>query len=434
MCGVKCLPIGYTQPIMFKRSLPLFLCTPLLALPSLFAQTPAKPKPTFQEALLAARMPLAVTDGKLSGPGADLLVQAIAPSRFVLLGEDHVTREIPVFAAALCDLIHPDAYVVEAGPYAAKYVDGLLRSPDRLTSMSDHVKAYPEDMAFLNVRPENDLAAHCAASSHNPGFHLWGVDQEFLGAAESLLRGMAESHPGPRSAAAIETAQKAAHEAEVVALSTGDPMNTWLLAATAAEQKPLEEAVAADGTPLTRDLLKELLASRAIYLRRDSEANHQRALLMKQHFLANYLPLKAANPNARLFFKFGDVHLEKGYNALNQRDLGNLVAEIADSEQTQSLHLFLYGAKGTHALFGGYGKPAKHEAFVLNDTPDDWTNVAVGGLYPQEPGARGTVYTLYDLRKLRFKRLDLPERWRQLVFSYDLFILAPELTPADKMQ
>jgi hypothetical protein len=416
---------------MIMKTFALLFCTPVLVF-SAVAQAPAKPKPTFEEALLAARTPLTIVDGKLAGLGADLLAQAVASSRFVLLGEDHITREIPVFAAALCDLMHPDAYVVEAGPYATQYVDGLLRAPDRAARMAEHVQRYPEDMAFLNIRQENEMAAHCAAA--DPGLHLWGVDQEFLGAAEFLLHAMAETQNGPRATAAIAEARTAAHAAEVLALATGDPMKTWLLAAKPSEISVLQDAVNADGTAVTSDLLKELVASRAIYLRGDSEANHQRALLMKQHFLSRYRPLKAANPNARVLFKFGDVHLEKGYNALNQRDLGNLVAEMADAEQTQSLHLFLYGAKGMHSLFGGYGKPMKQEAFVLNDTPDDWTNVAVAGLYPQQPGAKGTVYTIYDLRKLRFKRLDLPQRWRQLVFSYDLFVLAPETTAAEKIR
>jgi hypothetical protein len=139
------------------------------------AQTAPKPKPTFEEALIQVRTPLILAGGKFSGAGADTLNGAVQQARFVLLGEDHITREIPQFAAALCDAMHPDAYAVEAGPYAARYLNGLLHDPGRILKMAARDKAYPNNMAFLDIREENDLAAHCAASSHNPHFALWGL-------------------------------------------------------------------------------------------------------------------------------------------------------------------------------------------------------------------------------------------------------------------
>src|SRR5271154_342799 len=99
------------------------------------AQT--KPKPTLDEALLAARTPLILVDGKFSGAGADVLTHAVANAQFVLLGEDHITQEIPLFAAALCDVMHPDACAIEAGPVATQFVNGLLRSPDRIARTSE---------------------------------------------------------------------------------------------------------------------------------------------------------------------------------------------------------------------------------------------------------------------------------------------------------
>ena len=69
-------------------------------------QTTPKPKQNFEEALIQARNPLVLSDGKLLGTGAILLNAAVQQSRFVMLGEDHMTREIPQFAAALCDIMH----------------------------------------------------------------------------------------------------------------------------------------------------------------------------------------------------------------------------------------------------------------------------------------------------------------------------------------
>jgi hypothetical protein len=61
--------------------------------------------------------------------------------------------------------MHPDAYAVEVGPYAAAYVNGLLNSPDRDVQMRERERAHPASMAFLNDEQENNLAATCAAST-----------------------------------------------------------------------------------------------------------------------------------------------------------------------------------------------------------------------------------------------------------------------------
>ncbi|MGI4979932.1 MAG: hypothetical protein ACRYHB_05985 [Janthinobacterium lividum] len=398
------------------------------------AQSASKPGDfsAFEKALQDSRSPLVVRGGKLSGAGADVLITALAPARFVLLGETHITQQIPEVASALCDLIHPDAYAVEAGPTAARTVDRLLHRPDRIARMAEYNHTYPNGMAFLDVREENDLAAHCAASSRNPDFHLWGLDQEFLGAGAPLLAEMAASNPGPIALAAIQQAQAHARLADALALQSGDVQAAYLLSANNSEIAALESAVASDGRAGTRNALHEFVASREIYKRTDHTQNDLRVQLMKQHFLAQYGPLKSKNPNARVLFKFGDVHMQKGFNVLHERDLGNMAAESADAEATQSLHLFIYGARGVQAVFGGFGKPMLHQPFVMDGDPSDkWLTPALKDMLPQQSSAEGVVYTLYDLRTLRFRKFDMPDKWKQIVYASDLFILAPETIPAD---
>ncbi len=324
-------------------------------------------------ALFEARTPIVLSDGKFAGEGAAVLASALEQQRFILLGEDHITREIPQFASALCDVVHPDAYAVESGPEAASFVNGLLRSPDRLARMSDRARAHPNNMAFLDIREENDLAAHCAAASHNPHFALWGLDQEFAGSAGTLLEAMLATNPGPKSMTAIVAVQAKEHAADQKTRDSGDPSQLFLLASTDADTAPLEEAIAADGTPATKDLLNEFLISRRIYRLNAAgapESNSLRATLLKQHFLTDYAAATADTPAMRVLFKFGDDHLGKGFNVLHQRDLGNFIAELADGEGAQSLHILVLGARGHHALFAGYAKPLAHQAFVMADDPE----------------------------------------------------------------
>ncbi len=415
-------------------TLPRIVLAILLTASPLAAQSVTKP--TLATALLEARTPLVLSDGKFAGDGAAVLSGALEQPRFILLGEDHITREIPQFASALCDLVRPDAYAVESGPQAASFVNALLRSPDRLARMSERAKAHPNNMAFLDIREENDLAAHCAAASHNPHFALWGLDQEFVGSAGTLLDAMRATNPGPKSQAAIAAVQAKEHAADQKTRDTGDPGQLFLLASTDADTAPLEEAIAADGTSATKDLLHEFLISRRIYRLNAAgapESNSLRATLLKQHFLTDYAAATADTPAMRVLFKFGDDHLGKGFNVLHQRDLGNFIAELADGEGAQSLHILVLGARGEHALFAGYAKPLAHQPFVMADDPEyKWLAPAVADLLPQS--GPGTTLTLFDLRKLRFRGIDMPPDWQRIVYGYDLFVLMPELTPADFIQ
>lgn len=91
--------------------------------------------PTFGNILQQVRTPLVLRGTTLSGAGGDLLTQEIAASRFVLIGETHLTREIPQFTAAICAAMHPDVYAVDASPSAARFVAGQLHDPQRIANM-----------------------------------------------------------------------------------------------------------------------------------------------------------------------------------------------------------------------------------------------------------------------------------------------------------
>jgi hypothetical protein len=421
---------------MFVRTVLLVF---LVSISPAISQTAPAAGPTFPQALIEARYPVVLRGGALSGTGAVVLNNAIRTSRFVMLGEDHFTREIPHFAEALCDIIHPDAYAVETGPYAARFVNGLLGNPNRLKIMAERNKAFPNNMAFLDVREENDLAAHCAASSRSPDFAVWGLDQEFFGAAGTLLAAMAADKPGPVTLAAITAAQLKDHAAEAEARRTGDYNKLFLQTATNDDIQALEKAIQKDGNKESRNLLREFAVSHTVYrLNNDgspADSGLLRAELLKRHFLEDYTPFKQRVPTPRIFFKLGDNHTEKGFNYSHELNLGNFVAEEAAGEQAQSLHIVVLGAHGKHFTLDGYGKPLGQRSFVLSDDPVyGWAALAIANLLPQQPGVSGTTLTLFDLRQLRYRALDLPPGWEHVVYSYDLFILIPEVTVASLIE
>ncbi len=93
------------------------------------------------------------------------------------------------------------------------------------------------------------------------------------------------------------------------------------------------------------------------------------------------------------------------------------------------------GVRGTQADFAEYAKPMSHDRFVMTDDPGyKWLETAVGELLAPEAGSSGQTLTLFDLRMLRFRGIDLSPKWERVVYGYDLFVLIPELTPGSPME
>ncbi len=400
---------------------------------SVFAQTPA-PKPTLEGSLAKASYALSIEGGRMTGPGATILQTAISQADYVLLGEDHLTREIPRFGAAVCDAMASgglSAMAFEASPAVARFVQESLKTSNRIQTMAELQKKYPDSAAFLNIKDENDLAAHCAAISTRSNFEIWGLDQEFMGSAGWILARMLAANPGPAARGAILHLQALERADVEEARKTGDPSKLFLVSVPDSDIQGASAAINKDGTPATKVGFHELTTSRTIYLEQGthpSDSNASRGLLMKHNFLTYYNMAGGDNQSKRILFKFGDWHLYKGVNPLHQRDLGNFIAEFADGQGKGSLHILVLGIKGTHAVYSGYDRPLKFEPFdMVQDDDYKW-------LKPAIDAKKAESWTLFDLRGLRFRQLNLDADWQRVVYGYDLLVLIPELTPAALIQ
>ena len=395
---------------------------------------------TLSDALAAARYSLKADSNGLSGTGSHVLTEALDGAQLVAIGEDHLTREIPLFTAAVCDEMAPrglDAMVFETSPAAAQFVESTFGASDRVGQMASLERKFPDSIAFVSDRQEDDLAAHCAEAAKGNEFHLWGLDQEFLGSAGWILQRMLETNPGPKALAAIHSMQKEEQESAAQAAATGDLSKVYLMSSTDAQIAAARDAIRSDGRPLTRQLFDQMAESRSIYqeFALDSRSsNLKRAALLKRNFLKNYEAAKAArDASPRVLVKFGASHLYRGLNELHEGDLGNFLSELADVTGSRSLHIMVLGVAGEHAAYSKYGQPFTHSAFVMDEDRDfKWLAPAVAAR--QDVRSDGP-WTLYDLRQLRFGRVaHLDPSWERVVYGYDLLVLIPELTPAELLQ
>jgi hypothetical protein len=407
------------------RSLSAFILAGLGAFATGAAAQEATPQP-FPSRLAQTIAPLDVNPDGFSGAGAPILSEAVAASRYVLIGESHMTREIPAFTTQICRLMVPSgltAVVVETGPEAARVVDAAMRAEDREARIDKFLRAHPNGIAFFNGRDEVRMAGDCAAAA-GPKFQFWGLDQEFLGSSGHLLQEMLASSPGPLARAALSGLAEKDRKATATALASGSPFDLFLLSANQSDLDRAAAAIAQDGGNRVGYLFALLTETRAIYQAskaRKGDPNGRRARLMKRT-LATYL---AANPGARLLMKFGAMHVYKSINPLSQRDLGAYVAERAEGEGVSALHILVLGAKGSEASYAGVGRPATVRAFDMKDEAPDWRKDVV---LAQPAGAALGSWMLVDLRKLRSEGLaSAPQEWRELALGYDIAILAPTL-------
>ena len=381
--------------------------------------------------LMAVSAPLAVQGDHFSGPGWDLVAQGVAKARFVAIGEDHVTQEVPAFVGAICDAIGPGklaAMAVEAGPRAAQFVGLNLHASDHEQKMAALVARFPDAVAFLDIAQENRLASHCASVSGTPGFEIWGLDQEFLGSGGWLLDMILHETLSPAARSAILALRAEEQGDAAKAKASGDPTKLFVFAVS---DQTLVEAAAqlrSGGNAESRLLLQSIATTHRIYTENAAEparSNQDRALLLKHNFLDDIAGLDASHSGGRILLKFGDWHLYRGFNPLGERDLGNFLAEYGDLHATPSFHIAVLGSHGLHAAYAGYGRPMSITPFTMADDPDyHW-------LKPAADVAGPAGWTVFDLRRLRGRSLaDLPADWQRMAEGYDLLVLAPVITPA----
>jgi hypothetical protein len=360
-----------------------------------------------------------------------MLAAAVRQARYVLVGEAHLSREIPRFTVDLCRLMAPQglkALAVETGPEAAHIVNADLRRPDRAARLAAFMRVHPDAMAFQNVSDESDMAAACARIA-GPAFEVWGLDQEFFGASGFLLDAMAASSPGPVAKAAIARLRVLDRGWTSDAIASGSPSNFLIYKVTDQQMDDTRKAIVQDGGARTLQLFDALAETRAIFLASASGAgdpNGRRARLIKRTLASH---LAKASADSRILIKFGDVHMAKGVNSLRQRDLGNFVAERADGEAASSLHILVVGVEGSLGGYNGVGRQAAFQPYTpLSDSDYPWLKDVIAA---RPSSAAVSDWTLVDLRQLRDHRPStMPAGWRQLVQAYDLVVVAPKFTPA----
>lgn len=386
----------------------------------------------FAAKLVKSRSELRIGGGRMTGTGGDLLRSVLADAQYVLIGEDHGTSQIPMFTSAVCAILGPQGFhtmAVEAGPMAADIVQQGIGHDDRWQRIAASETKYPDSIAFFNLAEELDMVTSCAQSAKGETFHLWGLDQELMGSTGMTMARILDTHPQKEASAAAQHILDENNAAAEKAAKSGNPGELLMLSAPDEEFTQLNELLKKEGNTEAQRLMRGLIASRQIYkdnMAAPSDSNRERALLMKQTFMQDY-DMAARGSRPKVLMKFGDWHLYKGFNPLQNNDIGNFITELADGQGTKALHIIILPVTGSRLRFAGIGRPYAPEGFkMLDDNDYKFMQPFVDGM-----GSEG--WTVFDLRKLRGEAIsDL--NLQRLVSGYDLLVLIPEATAATQIR
>jgi hypothetical protein len=399
----------------------------------LFATCSRAQNAAFTETLKKNRVAVSVQDGKLAGPGAEVLRPALAEAQFVALGEDHGIRQIPEFATALCVELATHGFHhlgLEIGTNVAPDVEKMARSADGAKQLAEFETKYPETIAFYDWPEEFAMLQKCETATSPGHMTIWGLDQEFMGATGFLADRILATNPGPEAKAAVEALLKEATEARVAAAKSGNPGELFMMTAKQEELDRVRDLLKKQGKLEAQKLFDAFLVSREIYQKNMTgdyySSNRQRALLMKKNFSEPFAASSQSNGVLpKVFFKFGAYHMFRGINPLHSSELGNLIGEAAEANQLKSVHILIVGVKGGQLHFAGIGKPA--EAAPLDLAGDkDSPFLFFKPLFDIQIE---NSWTLYDLRAFRdgfskYGKID-PELER-VIFGYDFVVLIPD--------
>ena len=374
--------------------------------------------------LKANRLAITLDKGTLAGPGAAPLLQASRQAQYVLLGEDHGVAEIAQFSSAYFNALAPAGFttlVTENGPVAASALEGMLKRPDAVAAIARFDAAYPDAIAFYTMRQEAEMLAGFAVAA-GPRFEQWGIDQEFVGTAKYLIAQMLAQPVNPAARAKLEALRQMEAVAYQKAAATGNPMEYLMLSASDEELASLRPLLAGPKEQTALGLLDALLDSRAIYQKSASKVPGDRDLSnrMRLALLKRTLGSRLGVREQKLVVKVGANHAYKGFNPLNNRDVGNFLAERAEGQGLTSLHLIVLAAKGKQLRFAGAGKPPQPAPIELD-----------GAAFKLLAGAGATdgSWSLFDLRSLRpgLRKLVAGDiDMLNLINGYDFALVIPE--------
>lgn len=389
------------------------------------------------ETLRANRTTLEMTaHGRLTGPGADLLLAEGERSQFFLVAEEHGIAEVPGLTAALFRALQPAGYrhlAVEIGATTADTLEGLARASEPLDAFVEFFAAHAPGTAFFTAREDAEMLIDAVRTTGGAEGTIWGLDYDIL-ADRYPLRRLRDLAPNDEARRAVESAIERADAGLTRAVAESNPMGSVMFSGPDTVFDALVDAFGPDPDPEAARILHTLTETVRInghFVAGEVwESNERRARLNKERLVDYYREAAAAeDAPPRAVFRFGSYHMMRGRTGTNVYDIGQLAASIADLNGLESFHLLMVGGPNTlrqqfdPRTFGWMHVPV--------------SSITSAGLAPLVPEL-ADGWTLFDLRPLRPRvdreRLgDLDPAFERMIWAFDAVLVLVGSRPGSSL-
>ncbi len=349
----------------------------------------------------------------LTGSGVQFLLNEAKNAQFVLIGENHNTKEIPEFTSSLFELLNKNYQfqylALEQDPAMMRIVS------NRNTNISDLARKYPYGFTFITDQELTMVKKVRTISSAK--YPIWGCDQAF-GASHSLAAINEFLKPKWKNQV-IDSICKNIYKKEKYR-----NLDTFHYMSELDKREQLlniKNNIPSKYKKKLRFYIDELLISDTIYTliqtKKYFESRSMREAYMITRFLTEYNLASGKNQIPKAVLKFGNLHLNNGYNPGSYVNcLGTFVRQFALVNKKTSISI---------------------NALIYRNDGSDWdyfkSKPSINYLQRFANNASVKEWTLFDLRPLKaiyyneIIKLDITKEervnWENLIYGYDFLLL-----------
>jgi hypothetical protein len=264
-----------------------------------------------------------------TGNGWDTLVTRIKGSNFVLIGEQHLTNEIPLFVKSITEKVSFDNFFCEIDPYSAKIIESKIKDLSE-TQLKQYTDELGSCFSFFALEPEFNLLKKLVKSKTN----VFGLDQIMVVADRLICHELKQITRNKRAKQIYEYIEEKSNKGLISYIK--DPSNPIALYWFTDEfQKYITELKTLNLSSKENEIIQSIELSTKIYMDQDNYS--LRGGLIKN----NFMKASEKMENKKNLFKFGALHMFK------DNDIGNLVSNDAESKSKKALHIMILGLSGT---------------------------------------------------------------------------------------
>jgi len=350
-------------------------------------------------------------NNEFKGEGWDYIMDKIDRSKNVLVGEDHFSNEIPAFIKSISQDVEFDNFYIEMDPYSTKIIEDSFKE----FSNDDRIKfnkQYSELFSFYALRPEYELLEAIQKS----GARILGSDQVVMYADRLIFQDIVRrtENQKAKDIYTVIIEQSRLH-LEKFYENPANPMYFM----TAEFSKHLQDLQLLDLSETEDLIIADMQRSVVIY----KEQNHRKRVQLILHQLMKDYPKWN---QAKNLFKYGANHMARGESFLTVFDIGNVVANITESNYEQSFHIMIIGESGM------LGSPFK--TFPPNpvDTENAFYLSYLKPFFKITQGSEWHMFNMIPLRKAVEKnRLKIENsNLLRVIKGFDVLVVIPEVTAA----